>query len=260
MYLPTLHDLATNVWVQTAHAHGPLVLLLAVWQASLRRDVLRAVSAGPAGGMLLFLGGLLVYVVGRSQSLLLLEAGSAPLVLGGMVWALHGGAALRAMATPLLMLLFLIPLPGFVLDGIMDPLREIAAHIAAVLFAGTRYAAAAPAAHAADGSLWLSPGMTGLDCLPGLAALGLLYIYLARPPALMRVTVLLASLLPVALLAAVAYTLALTLFVHYFGEAAGMAMDPGFSALLLLSVALVAWLGIDGLVQPRDESLQPGVA
>jgi hypothetical protein len=67
--------------------------------------------------------------------------------------------------------------------------------------------------------------------------------------------VLLASLLPVALLAAVAYTLSLTLIVHYRGVASEMVVDPGLSALLLLSVALVAWLGIDGMVQPRRESL-----
>ena len=78
LYLPTYWDLSRSIWQSPDQSQGPLMLLASLWLMFDRRAIIAAVPSRPlnrlGGGVLAF--GLLVYVVGRSQSIWIFEVGS----------------------------------------------------------------------------------------------------------------------------------------------------------------------------------------
>ncbi len=114
LYVPTYWVLAHGLWNSDDHAHGPIVLVVAlylVWQqrAVFMRDASAAPTRGEAAtGWTLLTVGLLAYALGRSQDILLFEIGSQiPVILGALLITL-GMRAARALWFALFFLLFMI--------------------------------------------------------------------------------------------------------------------------------------------------------
>src|SRR5690606_34755963 len=119
LYVPTYYGLATGLWNQEEHAHGPIVLMVwlyLLWRALPDLEPTTASRADAALGWAMLVGGLLVYAVGRSQSIIMFEVGSQVPVMVGAVLALHGRPAVRKLWFPLFFILFMIPLPGILVD------------------------------------------------------------------------------------------------------------------------------------------------
>ena len=80
LYLPSLVDLFRGVWSTDQQAHGPIVLGIACWLIYRNWPDMVRVSDGqaaaPVAGWPIFIFGLLLYVIGRSQDILLFEIGS----------------------------------------------------------------------------------------------------------------------------------------------------------------------------------------
>jgi hypothetical protein len=76
LYLPTFFDLARGPWREEAHAHGPLVLVVSAALAWRGRAALAAGARAPVAGAVLALVGLAFWLLGRTQSIILFEAGS----------------------------------------------------------------------------------------------------------------------------------------------------------------------------------------
>ncbi|HET7728873.1 MAG TPA: archaeosortase/exosortase family protein, partial [Usitatibacter sp.] len=127
LYVPTYVDLARGLWRDDAYAHGPIVLAMFAWLAWRRREALLARSSrtSRAIGAAMLLAGLAMYLLGRTLSLTVFEVASHLPVIAGAVLMLAGAGALRRFAFPLLFLAFLVPLPGFVLDAVTNPLKGL---------------------------------------------------------------------------------------------------------------------------------------
>src|SRR5690349_17470862 len=104
LYLPSLVDLFRGIWSTDQHAHGPIVLGIACWLMYRKWPGMLQASAGQAGssaGWPIFLIGLLLYVLGRSQDILIFEIGSIIWLLAAILLLTYGTAALRAQWFPL---------------------------------------------------------------------------------------------------------------------------------------------------------------
>jgi hypothetical protein len=121
LYVPTYWDLAHGLWNSEEQAHGPIVLAVALFLLWQKRAVFEPGSTPPTRGQValgwtLLVLGLLAYALGRSQDILLFEVGSQiPVILGALLITL-GAKAARALWFALFFLLFMIPLPGFVVE------------------------------------------------------------------------------------------------------------------------------------------------
>src|SRR5258706_16283090 len=78
LYVPTYIELARTLWREDEYAHGPIILAVFVFLVWRGRAALLGTDPGSAWvgsvpGSLLLVTGLLLYVVGRSQSLPLFE-------------------------------------------------------------------------------------------------------------------------------------------------------------------------------------------
>ena len=114
----------SGVWSTDQQAHGPIVLSIACWLIYRKwHDMLHASegqSVAPLSGWFIFIIGLLLYIIGRSQDILLFEIGSVIWLLAALLLIMRGSRALKAMWFPLFFMLFMIPLPGVVVDA-QDP-------------------------------------------------------------------------------------------------------------------------------------------
>lgn len=249
LYVPTLYDLASMIWIRDDEFHGAIVLVVIVWLAWDRREVLLSppTNTVPAPGIALLMFGLLLYVLGRSQGILIFQVASLIPVLAGTLLAIRGWPALRALWFMLLFIAYLIPVPAYLQDLVTLPLSQTVAAIVDRIL----YAAGYPIAHqgvmltVGQYQLRVTDACAGLNAMFSLTAIGLLYLYLKRYQSWLRNALILLSLLPIAFIANIARAVILVLVTYNFGDEAGQGFVHGFSGMALFVFALIAVLLLD---------------
>jgi len=262
MYVPTYVDLAHGLWQDETHADGPIILAVAGWLAWRQRVALvRAPSRGAtlAGSAALALG-LALYVIGRSQRLALFEVGSHIPVLAGTVLLFLGWRALARLWFPLVFLSFLVPLPGFVIEAITGPLKNMVSQVVESVLYGLGYPIARTGVILSIGQyqLLVVDACSGLNSIYSLAALGLLYLHLAASGNVVRAALLLASIIPIALAANILRVLILILITFHLGDGAGQSFLHVFAGMTLFATALLLLLGFDALLRRLPALRGPG--
>ena len=94
VYLPTFWDLFHGAWSSDRNAHGPIVMTVAFGFLYFRMRQLLSQERferrpAPLAGAAALLLGLVLYVLGRSQGVLLFEVGSLIPVLSGVLIAFY---------------------------------------------------------------------------------------------------------------------------------------------------------------------------
>lgn len=254
LYVPTYHDLATGLWNSEEQAHGPIVLMVALFLIWQRRDMFLVPDPGgearPRAGWILLVFGLLLYALGRSQEILLFEVGSQiPVLLGVLLITLGGGPA-KALWFALFFLLFMVPLPGFVVDAATGPLKQNVSVIAEQILYALGYPVARSGVTLTVGpyQLLVADACSGLHSMFSLSAMGLLYLYLMGHGQWWRNAILIAAILPIAFFANIIRVMILVLVTYHLGDAAGQGFLHGFAGVLLFVVALLTLFALDGIL------------
>ena len=249
LYLPTYWSLAHTLWLTDEQAHGPIICLVAAYLFFTQSHKMLAEHYAPRnglGGVLLFVG-LLLYVIGRSQDILLFEVGSQIPVFAGTILLMRGAASVRSVWFPLLYLIFMIPLPGIVVDSLTGPLKQWISVIAEEVLYGAGYPIARNGVVITIGQyqLLVADACSGLHSMSSLLAIGLLYMYLVGRSGWLYNSIILASILPIAFLANIVRIMALILITYHFGDAAGQGFLHGFAGMVLLTVAVLLLFLLD---------------
>lgn len=252
IYVPSFVDLFQGAWAGEKNAHGPIVMVVAFAFLYLRTRQILAQDQwtrqpAPLAGAAIVGFGLLCYVLGRSQSVLVLEIGSLVLVLAGIVALLFGLRVLARMWFAFFFMLFMIPLPPSVVDVVTLPLKIGVSYATEHLLYWMGYPIARSGVILTIGpyQLLVADACAGLNSLFTLEALGLLYMNLVRHPSVVRNAVLAALIIPVSFTANTLRIVTLALITYYFGDAAGQGFLHGFSGLVLFLSALLLIVGLD---------------
>ncbi len=252
LFLPTYYDLDRTLWNSEEGAHGPIVLLVALWFFWKKREVLlsEVITTQPVlGAGVLFLG-ILTYAVGRSENILLFEIGSEIIILVGVLLLMRGGQAVIKLWFPLLFLIFMIPLPSSIVDAATGPLK----YYISVLVEQLLYLAGYPVARngvvltIGTYQLLVADACSGLNSMFSLSAMGILYLYIMQHTSKLRIVLLLLSIWPVAFLANMLRVLILSLITYYLGDEAGQGFLHGFAGIMLFIAALLFLMGLDSLL------------
>ncbi len=252
LYLPSLYSLARTIWPTDEQGHGPIVLAVAAWLAWQRRDALSALpraSAGALGWPLLALG-LLAYVLGRSQNINTIEVGSFMMVAVGLLLVEKGWAGVRVMLFPLFFMLFMIPLPGLLVQTVTTPLKAGASYVAGQMLYALGYPVARSGVMLFVGpyQLLVADACAGLNSMFTLEALGLLYLNIMRYTSLARNVTMALLTIPIAFCANVIRVIILILVTFYLGDEAGQGFLHGFAGMVLFLAALLLILTADNLL------------
>ena len=252
LYLPTYVDLARDLPGAASQGHELIILGLALWLAWRCRDRLAALPVRPAPlGWLAVGSGLVLYVLGRSQGVMLLEVGSQIPVFAGVLLVLFGQAALRLLAFPLLYLIFMAPLPSVLVDAFTLPMKMgiSMAVEQALYFANYPISRSGVILQIGQYQLLVADACAGLYTLFTLEALGVLYMYLVRHGSMLRNVLLALWIAPISFTANVIRVMILALITYHFGDAAGQGFMHGFAGMVLFLSALMLIIGIDNILR-----------
>jgi len=248
LYVPVYLDAARTLWRDDEYAHGPLILGMFAWLAWRARGALATPGRPrPLAGGLLLAAGLVLYMVGRALGIPLFSFASHIPVIAGAVLMVAGVPALRAVAFPLLFLAFLVPLPGFVMEAIATPLKELVSAAVQWLLSGLGYPIerAGVVLTLGNQQLLVADACSGMNSLYGLAALTLVYLNLTGPSTKGRVVALLAAVVPIAIVANVLRVALLVLVAHHWGEDAASGALHMVAGLMVFVIALALLIQLD---------------
>jgi len=249
MYVPMYIGLAYGIWNDEAYEHGPIVAAVTAWLVLDRRRQLAALPRQPAtaAGVAALVCGLLLYIVGRSQGLPLFEVSSQIPVFAGLILLFYGWSGIRVLWFALFFLVFMIPLPGFVLYAVTGALKEHVSAIAETLlhYAGYPIARSGVVIQVGQYQMLVADACSGLNSMYSLSAMGLVYLYLMRHAAWWRNALLLAAVVPMAFAANVLRVITLILVTYHLGDAAGQGFLHGFAGMLLFVMALALLIAFD---------------
>lgn len=258
LYGPTVWSLSHSLWQDDTHSHGPIVLVVAMWLFA--RGIRFHLDQTPpdrrleprplAGGLWLAIG-LVAYVAGRSQSLYVLEVGSAIPVTLGLVLLLFGGAMARRLWFCFAFLIFLVPLPGSLIDTITHPMKLGVSWTSEHLLAWLDYPVARSGVILQVGQyqLFVADACAGLNSLFMLEAFGLLYLNVVRHESPLRNVILAILIVPISFASNVVRVVILALVTYHWGDAAGQGFVHSFSGMVLFGVALLLTVSADTMVR-----------
>jgi len=254
LYVPSLYSLFTGVWASEEQAHGPIILGLSLWLIWRQRDSMLAAATpagGRAGGWVVFVLGLLLYIFGRSQQVLAFEIGSMILIGASLVWIRLGPRALRAIWFPFFFMLFMVPLPSAVVSALTLPMKMAVSYVSEhiLYWAGYPIARSGVILQIGPYQLLVADACAGLQTLLTLEALGLFYLNVVRHTAAFRNVALALTIIPISFTANVVRVMVLTLITYHWGDAAGQGFLHGFAGMVLFVSALVLILSMDSLLQ-----------
>jgi len=252
MYLPVYWWAGQTIWQSDDHAHGAIVLVVLVWLFWQLRGPLAELPEQPArgAGTALFGAGLLMYLLGRMLEFSIFVFGSQILVLAGGLLLLKGRAALRLAWFPVFYAIFMIPLPGVLVDAVTGPLKQWISSLVELILYPLGYPIARNGVVITIGQyqMLVADACSGLHSMFSLTALGTLFMYITARKSGLHNALMLASILPIAFVANVIRVIILVLVTYHFGDEAGQGFLHGAAGMVLMLVALVIIMAFDALL------------
>jgi len=241
-----------GIWHSEEQGHGAIILAVMLWLFWTSRHEIDQVPVKPvpALGWPIFSVGLLVYFVGRVFDISILGFASQPLVVAGALLLMRGTAAIRVAWFPLLYFIFMIPLPGILVDAITGPLKSLIANIVESLLYAVGYPIARSGVILSIGQyqLQVADACSGLHSMFSLSALGTLFMYIMGRKSKLHLGIMLVSILPIAFVANIVRVITLVLVTYYLGDEAGQGFLHGAAGMVLMLVALVFFFFLDWLL------------
>lgn len=252
LVVPTYANLFTHIWNETDQAHGPLVLMVVLYLFYDKRQAFSQPSSPALRiGWLIFIFSMLIYILGRSQDILMLDMGAQTLLIVALILQFKGWATLKAVWFPLFFMVFMIPLPGFFVDAVTMPMKIAVSQVAEHVLYWFDYPIARNGVILQIGQyqLLVADACAGMHTLISLEALGLLYLNLVKHDSLARNLSLALFIVPISFTANTIRVITITLVTYYFGDAVGQGFVHGFAGMVLFLVALLLIIFIDSTIQ-----------
>jgi exosortase B len=253
MYLPSYWAAMNGLWRSDDFGHAPIILVIAIWLFwQVRAEVWHAPdqTASTSAAWALLVLGLVLYVFGRVFTVSSVEFFSQPLMVAAVLLLLKGPAALRAAWFPVLYLIFMVPLPGTLVDAVTGPLKQWISYLVVNLLYAAGYPIARTGVMITIGpyQLLVADACSGLHSMFSLSALGTLFMYIMGRASRWHNAVMLAAILPIAFGANIVRVMVLVLVTYHLGDEAGQGFLHGAAGIVLLLVALVLLFLLDTLL------------
>lgn len=252
LFVPTYYKLDQQVWHFVGQGHGPVILALCLWLFWQRKDQLLALTDEPkvkvGWGLISF--GLLLYVIGSSQDVLILEVFSQIPIISGLLLVYKGVSALRMLWLPIFFIIFILPLPSFIVDTLTHPLKAGASIVAEYILYHLGYPIARSGVILVIGQyqLLVADACAGLNSVFALEAIGVFYMSVVGHVNKWRNIALALLILPISFISNVTRVITLVLVTYYFGDEVGQGFVHDFAGILLFMVATLLMIVADSFL------------
>ena len=251
LYAPILRELVWDWWDDPNYSHGFLVPVFSAYLAWQRRDALAAAPhRGSWLGLPVVLLGLGALVLGDVGAELFLSRSSLIVVLFGLTLFHLGPAITRLLAFPLAYLAFAIPLPAILFYAVAFPLQTLAAQNAAwtLDLLGVPVLLDGNVIHLSQVTLGVTEACSGIRSLISLLALAVAWAYLTLP-GLVSMAILVASAVPITVVANAGRVVATGLIGQAFGIEYATGFFHTFSGWVIFLFAFAGLLAVHGLIR-----------
>ncbi len=255
LYAPSVSDFLAKdgLWDSDDQAHGPIILLVVAYLLWDKGEFFLRELKGktnPILGSLLVLLGLAMYILGRSQAVNIFEIGSSIPLMAGCILLTRGFAGLRMVWFAVLFAIFMIPLPGALVDAATGPLKHYISIISENVLYWVGYPIARTGVTIVIGQyqLLVADACSGMHSMFSLSALGFLYLYLMQYTNKLRSAFILAVILPIAFVANIIRVMILILVTYHFGDEAGQGFIHGAAGMLLFVISLILLFSFDSIL------------
>lgn len=245
LYLDDWARLIPRWWSDPDYTHGffvPLFALYFVWE---KWGELTKAEAKPSWlGLPPLLVGVAIKVWTLFYDSPFVSCVSMVFVISGVVLVTAGRRVFRTLAVPILFLVLMMPLPTPIYNRVALPMRQFAAVVSTAVLQGLGI----PALR--EGNVIVMPERTlevaeacsGMRFLTGFIALGVTFAYLCRRPLWERI-VLLASSIPIAILANALRVTVIALLTHWGFQSFVDGVPHAATAMVLFGFsAAVLWV------------------
>ena len=249
-----LQDNESGLWSKGEHSHGPIMLGMALWLLSTRWREFTAAGGTRTTSRLCwpaFAVGALFYVAGRALGIIYFEVFAFIPMMVGVVLLAGGTPLLNQLKFPLFFLVFMVPIPGFLLDPISQFIKlQISVAVTSVL-----WALSYPVSHTGvvinigPYQLLVADACAGMRTLFMLEAMGIFYLNVARHSSWLRNVALSLLIVPISFTANMIRVIFLALLTYHFGDEVGQGFLHGFAGAVLFLVALILIVSIDGVLR-----------
>lgn len=257
-YTPTLYVLLGTtdaaLWQKGEHSHGPIMAAVSTWLLFKRwcefnesNTSKSAVPQGQSWAWPCFVIGAFWYVVGRALGIIYFEVGSFIPMLMGVILLVGGWSLLNAVKFPMFFFVFMVPLPGFVIDPVSQFVKLQVSTVTTELLWFFGY----PASHTGviinigQYQLLVADACAGMRTLFMLEAMGILYINVMRHTSWLRNISLALLIVPISFTANCIRVIFLALLTYHFGDEVGQGFLHGFAGIVLFTVALALIIALD---------------
>lgn len=260
MYVPTFMVLlAANdaaLWQKGEHSHGPIMLMVATWllvkrwreyREGLSEADMRAQPDGRWAAWPVALFAATLYVSGRALGIIYFELGSFVPMLAAVLLLVGGWSLVNALKFPLFFFCFMVPLPGFVIDGFSQFVKLWVSIVTTEILWHVGYPITNSGVVLTIGpyQLLVADACAGMRTLFMLEALGILYINVVRHSSWLRNVALATLIVPISFSANCIRVIFLALLTYHFGDEVGQGFLHGFAGMVLFLVALMLTLLVD---------------
>ncbi|MEK6637141.1 MAG: exosortase V [Pseudomonadota bacterium] len=252
--IPSLIRLGQEAWTVDTGVHGPIVLATAIWllyQAWPEIAPLKRLGNSFIAGIAIIVF-LAIYAFGRAFSFLSVEIAAFIGLLIAVAYLYLGFAVLRRFWFPILYLGFVVPMPGWFIDGITAPLKSYITYSATTLLDAAGYPIASQGVTlvVAQYQLLVEDACAGLNSIVSLTAISLFYIYILHNASWRYSLLLFVWIIPAALLANLVRVLLLVLITYHFGNAAAQGFLHSTAGMIMFVVALLSIFAVDKAMTP----------
>jgi len=259
LLLPSLVSLARGPWSMESGVHGPIVLATGIWLIWGRTDEIRRYMQPGAPWLTAaaFAVSVPLYAFGRAYDFISIEVAGLLLALLAVAHAYLGIEMLKRLWFPIFYMGFLVPVPGWVLDVVTQPLKLFVSEVVTGTLAAFGYPMGRQGVtiFVSTYQLLVEDACAGLNSLVSLSAIGLFYVYMLRGSNWRYSLLLLALVLPVAVGANIVRVAALVLITYYLGNAAAQGYLHNFAGMVTFVSALLLIFLVDRLLTPLRDAL-----
>ena len=241
------------------YSHGYLIPPVAVflfWREW--RKFVAGIGRGSVWGLALVAIALLGHIFSIRAGVFMTQGYSFVVLLFGLCLFMFGGRATRLVWFPLGYLVFMLPMPPYLVNVVSFQLKVFAARAGSLAAAklGIPLVRSGMTIHLAGGSLRIADPCSGLRSLIALVALGALFAYLLDGNAWKRI-VLFVSSVPLAVAANIVRISVLCVVASVWGADAALGFFHNFSGLMLFLIAFIGLVIVKRLLRlglPRREA------
>jgi len=218
-YLPVMIDLVHAWSGSDDYSHGFLIVPISLYIIWHKRDLLAgSTSVGSWIGLPIAVLSLLAYLFARAGEILTLASLSMIGFIAGTLLFLFGFRVLRLTLFPLLLLLFMIPVPAQIYAGLTIPLQLLVTKATALLAssAGIPIYCEGNVIHHSRGTFEVVQACSGLRSIMALLTLGAVFGYFTLKANILR-TILFVSAIPIAVTVNILRVFSMVVAIHFLG-------------------------------------------